>query len=422
MQTGLLPGGEESTGDTVVELIVAPILSRQSFQPLGALVVGFPLPLRVLLPNNTPIELALWSQGRLLGSTMAAEQAATLERKIKSEEIPASQGEEVSISEVDYALQWRTLNEGSEYPVVKAVFATPLTSLLLQQERLRNHIFLAAIFFLLFGLVAAHLIAVRFSKPVRVLADASEKEHVQRIRAETALDTTHRELERAVRFSADASHQLKTPVTVVRAGLEELLREEELRPEAREEIDCLIQQTGRLTRVIDDLLLLSRLDSGSLTIQKETVDLRLLVEELLDDLSIQEAQGELEIQMEVPRPCMVAGDRIYTSLLLQCLLENARKYNRPSGILRMSAHRSGSMVKFFIGNSGQSIPEDLRDRIFERFHRGRSGENVNGYGLGLNLAMELTRLHDGKLELYRSEDDWTEFALHLRADEHNFAT
>ena len=407
IHTAYLAAGSDTESNKVVELIVAPVISRQTFQPLGALVVGFPLPLQRFLPPIQPMELGLWTEGRLLGATMPA----------------GNEKEETfSLPETPYALQKRTLNSHSAYPETEAVFATPLTLLRLRQEQLRNHIFVAAGLFLLFGLLAANYIAVRFSRPVKALAEVSEKEHAQRLRAETALDTTNRDLERAARFSADASHQLKTPVAVVRAGLEELLKEEGLRPEAREEIGCLLQQTSRLTRVIEDLLLLSRMDAGALAIQKKAVDLRLLVDELLDDLSIEPDKENLQITVDIPVPCTVAGDRMYTSLLLQTLLENARKYNRPGGSLRVWAESDGGSVQCLVGNTGRPIPENVRKRIFERFHRGHSGENVSGYGLGLNLAKELARLHGGFLELRQSEADWTEFALRLPALECTYAS
>ena len=101
------------------------------------------------------------------------------------------------------------------------------------------------------------------------------REHWER--AEAALETTSRELQRSARFSADASHQLKTPVTVLRSGLEELLAGRDLSPEAREEVSRLVHQTFRLASMIEDLLLLSRMDAGRLKIQFSRLDLSLLL-------------------------------------------------------------------------------------------------------------------------------------------------
>jgi len=75
----------------------------------------------------------------------------------------------------------------------------------------------------------------------------------------------------------------------------------------------------------------------------------------------------------------------------------------------------GDQVRLTIGNTGRAIPVSAQEHIFERFHRGTIGEDIPGHGLGLNLAQELARLHDGDLRLVRSENDWTEFEIQFRS-------
>src|SRR4029077_16266220 len=96
--------------------------------------------------------------------------------------------------------------------------------------------------------------------------------------AEAALERTSKDLQRAARFSANTSHQLKTPITVLRAGLEELRSHENLSPEGLEEVAALIHQTFRITSIIEDLLLLSQMDAGRLQIAFSSVDLLHLLE------------------------------------------------------------------------------------------------------------------------------------------------
>jgi signal transduction histidine kinase len=102
------------------------------------------------------------------------------------------------------------------------------------------------------------------------------------------------------------------------------------------------------------------------------------------------------------------------SLIVQNLLENARKYNRSGGHIRVAAREESDHVVLTIGNTGRTIAGPAREHIFERFHRGEMGENVPGHGLGLNLARELARFHGGDVRLVRSEDDWTEFEVRFR--------
>jgi signal transduction histidine kinase len=261
---------------------------------------------------------------------------------------------------------------------------------------------------------ASHVLAARLSRPVERLAVDSAENRVQRRRAEAALETTSRELQRSARFSADASHQLKTPVTVLRAGLEGLLADEGLTAEQREELSSLVHQTFRLTTVIEDLLLLSRMDAGRLRLNFGQVDLTGLIEAWLDDFGALAEPDTCAVETDCPPALLIAGEKRYTSLIVQNLLENARKYNRPGGRIRIVARAVEGAVVLTIANTGRPIPRESLEHIFERFHRGAISEDIPGHGLGLNLARELARLHGGELRLARSEGDWTEFEVRFR--------
>jgi signal transduction histidine kinase len=263
-------------------------------------------------------------------------------------------------------------------------------------------------------LIASHLLSTRLSAPVEALAVTSETNRQQRARAEAALESTSVELQRSARFSADASHQLKTPVTVLRAGIEELLARDDFTPEVYDELSALLHQTYRITSVVDDLLLLSRMDAGRLQIQFGTVDLSQLLEEWLDDLGALPDEFALEVKTNFPADLRVYGEKRYITLIVQNLLENARKYNRPKGKICVAAEEDGEFVVLTVENTGKPIPPAARQHIFERFHRGGVGENVPGHGLGLNLARELARLHGGDLRLTRSDDEATEFEVRFR--------
>jgi len=407
------PGGPR----VVDEVIAMPIVSTETGEVIAALVLGFK-PFEAG-GKYSPVGLksGLWVQGRLLLPALDPAVEAALGRRV-GEAMAAARALEtsftVNVGPTPSLLFCRQLNPTSRFPPAFEVCIYPLTEALARERRLSWQFVSAGGLLLLAAFAASHVFSRRLSRPVEKLAVDSAENHAQRQRAEAALELTNQELQRSARFSADASHQLKTPVTVLRAGLEELLAGERLAPDAREEIETLVHQTFRLTSVIEDLLLLSRMDAGRLQIAFERVDLTALLEAFLDDLGALPDGPDLAVETDIPTGLVIAGEKRYTGLILQNLLENARKYNRPGGRIRVTARADDGWCVLTVGNSGHPIPAEAREQIFERFHRGTMGENVPGHGLGLNLARELARLHGGDLRLSRSDEAWTEFEVRFR--------
>ena len=216
-------------------------------------------------------------------------------------------------------------------------------------------------------------------------------------------------------FPADASHQLKTPIAILRAGIEEILAQPGLSDEHRESVADLLQQTRRLTSVAENLLLLSRADTGRLALRATEFDLGKLLEGSLEDARILGAGSNLQIEANVPEALPMNGDREMISLTVQNLVENAVKYNRPGGRVLVSAEKHDHVVQIRVGNNGPGIPRERAPQVFERFYRARGDEQTSGHGLGLSIARELARAHGGDLTLARSQPDWTEFCLRLTA-------
>jgi signal transduction histidine kinase len=171
--------------------------------------------------------------------------------------------------------------------------------------------------------------------------------------------------------------------------------------------------------VIDDLLLLARMDAGHLRLESKPVNMSTLIDEWIDDLSAIPDSADLTITKHYPKDVHICGERQYTSLIVQNLLENARKYNRPGGRIEISLKQDKKTVAVNIGNTGRCIPLEAQKEIFERFHRPGANQSIPGHGLGLSLARELVRLHGGNLRLVRSEGDWTEFEVRFSVAEGN---
>jgi signal transduction histidine kinase len=222
-----------------------------------------------------------------------------------------------------------------------------------------------------------------------------------------------RSFEQSVRFSADASHQLKTPLTVLRAGIEEILTDPETRPKTQARADALLHQIHGLTSVAKDLLLLAKADAGRLELRPEKFDLRELLDGLVDDARALGERQRLTIEADLPTHLPLVADRASIALVAQNLLENAIKYNEPRGCVCISARSAEAGVELLIKNNGEPIPAGRAALIFERFYRARGDERTGGQGLGLSIARELALAHGGELTLVRSDPEWTEFRLWL---------
>jgi signal transduction histidine kinase len=253
-------------------------------------------------------------------------------------------------------------------------------------------------------------------QPGERLPSPQAKDEIARLTVvlNNSFDRLQRAYTAAAQFSADASHQLKTPIAVLRAGLEELKFSASLTDQDRETIDALHRQTRRLTALVEDLLLLAQADAGRLKLQPMSMDLIPCIDVLADDMDALGDDKNVRIERDTPSQLVANADPRRVKIVLQNLGENAVKYNKQGGRIRISAETDAEWAIVTVGNTGAPIPEADRARIFERFSRG-AGENIRGHGLGLNIARELARAHGGDLTLRRSDDDWTEFQLRLPA-------
>jgi signal transduction histidine kinase len=399
---------------SALEVLMIPILSSETGEPMSALVVGLATADNHETSGAMRTGILLENTFHIPAFTDAARSQIAERVKDAAEKSGLSGTFSLHLNDARYRLFYNVLNPHSKFPTAYEVCIYPLADLLARQQTLRWQASGICAALLLCAFAASHVASRKLSRPVEKLEQVSAKNVAQRQRAEAALEQTSQELQRAARFSADASHQLKTPVAVLRAGLDELLAREEFAPEVREELSGLRHQTFRLNNIIEDLLLLSRMDAGRLKLSLSPVDLGSIVEAWMDDLSAV-PETIVDVETDFSGDNLILGEKRYTAIIIENLLENARKYNRAHGTIRITTAHTADNVTLRIANTGRAIPPEVQSCIFERFHRGAAGENVPGYGLGLNLARDLARLHGGELKLVSSRDDWTEFEVTFKA-------
>jgi signal transduction histidine kinase len=224
------------------------------------------------------------------------------------------------------------------------------------------------------------------------------------------IERLERGFEHARRFTADASHQIKTPLTIMRGELEDMLQRGSLDETA---ILRVIEEVRQLSLMTDRLLFLSRVDAGQLGLQRERVSLKAILGGLLEDFSVLAEEREVALEVDVPDEIALEGDVPLLRQLFANLLENALRYNRPQGRVSVHVEVVEGMARIRIVNTG-AIPPEQQEALFHRFRRVRD-ERRGGHGLGLNIAQEIARAHEGVVTLLRSENDETEFCVRLPA-------
>ncbi len=222
-----------------------------------------------------------------------------------------------------------------------------------------------------------------------------------------------RSFKQALRFSADAAHELKTPLAILQGELECALQQVDSGSELQQKFSHLLDEVCRLSTIVRKLLLLSLADAGQMRLHAIEMDLSKMLVDLTDDLEI--LAPELELQSEIGQNLKIWGDRDLIVQVLQNLLTNAIKYNLPSGWVRIEAKLYGFTVCVTVSNSSETIPISEHKQIFERFHRGGSARNrqIEGTGLGLSLSREIARAHGGDLKIDRTPPGQTAFTLTL---------
>jgi len=283
---------------------------------------------------------------------------------------------------------------------------------------------------LLLSVLASWLISSHTIRPVRRLQQAmglvTQKDLSQRLSAQgedkefqvlieaynTMLDRLEDSFQQISRFTADAAHELKTPLTVLRGKLERAVLAED---PAQLDLNAILDEVGQLAAITRKLLLLSQADAGSMVLHREPVNLSELLDELLADMELL-SEGQ-EVHCAIERGLIIQADLVLMRQLLNNLLANLMRYSLPEEGVSIQARQNGAVVELLISNGCRPISAAVRKQLFDRFYRGEPEHTrgAAGSGLGLSLSREIARAHGGDLTLETSAEDHFVIRLSLPA-------
>jgi signal transduction histidine kinase len=211
----------------------------------------------------------------------------------------------------------------------------------------------------------------------------------------------HQSFSRIREFTLHASHELKTPLTVMHGELETALQNETLLPPQRTHIESQLDEVQRLTRIVDGLTLLTKADSGQIALARERVQLDELVREAFADAQSLARPHDIAVTLKNCETASILGDRHRLRQLLLNLTDNAIKYNQPKGTVTLSLSAPDGNAEVSIANTGPGIAPEFLNRVFDPFFRGDAShsQTIEGCGLGLSIARWIAVAHDGGIEI-----------------------
>lgn len=311
---------------------------------------------------------------------------------------------------------WAYYEMAVEHPVMKQALAaeghTPL-------EELGEVLLFGALPAFLLALVGGWFLMRRALAPVTRLTQAVERIHAGNLGQQLPRSGSGDELDRLTEvfnamtrrlddafqrvreFTLHASHELKTPLSLMLSELETGLRDGPLSAPERARAASLIEEIERLTQIVDGLTFLSKADAGMLQFEKSPVRLDELAAEAFADAEVLAQPHRLNLRLGAPGPVTVLGDRRRLRQLLLILTDNAIKYNQPGGRVALTLCAQDGRAALTLANTGPGIAPDRIGRVFDRFFRGdpSHSRDIEGCGLGLTIAQRIVRAHHGEIHI-----------------------
>jgi heavy metal sensor kinase len=286
---------------------------------------------------------------------------------------------------------------------------------------------------LLFASGGGWLLARRALQPVDRMTEAARRISAEQLSIRLETRGTKDELERLAetlnamfsrldaafrqvrQFSADASHELQTPLTILRGELEVALRAPRSAEEYQRVLGSALEECERLASLVDGLLLLARADAGVLRMERQPVDLVHLVEEVGAQVRLLADAHALTLCYELVEPLIIQGDHAHLRRLLLNLVDNGLKYTPPGGRVTLAVQRQDAWAALRVSDTGIGLSPEEQAHIFQRFYRASNVQvqEAGGAGLGLCIAHSIAQAHGGYMQVESAPGRGSTFTVFL---------
>ena len=217
-------------------------------------------------------------------------------------------------------------------------------------------------------------------------------------------------------FSSDVSHELRTPIAVIRSQCEFALSGQAGEEEKREAFEAVLKQSERMNSIVSQLLLLSRAENGKFVPEREPVELNVLCETVCEELEAMAAERQVKLAWNTEK-LQITGDETLLIRMVNNLVSNAIRYNRPGGSAEVSLRKRGKYAVLTVRDTGIGIRREDLGQIFNRFYRADRSRSSEGTGLGLSMAAWIARVHGGSIRAESVYGEGSVFTAELPIEE-----
>lgn len=319
---------------------------------------------------------------------------------------------------------------GMKYLIETGGSLSPIERVL---SSLRRILLLITPLILIAAALGGHLLMSRPLRPLIELTEQAERIGTHQLGERLSVIPTGDEMERLSlslnrmisrledalnhnrRFSADVSHELRTPLTILKGELEQLVQAPQLPDSMRESVGSSLEEIDRMTKIVENLLTIARLDSGADAIVRQPVDLSLLVQWTVDQMHLLAEEKQITLRSSHASPTPVLADPGRIKQVLVNLLDNAIKYTPENGEINVSVAATQNTAVLEVKDTGIGIPPESLSNVFQRFYRSdkaRSRES-GGTGLGLSIVQAICNAHGGSVGIQSVEGKGTTVRVEL---------